>query len=111
MKTKQLELFEYKPICVPFKIFKVGHWIIFDNVKNRDFKKSKDNEEHYPLVIGMPTLYNSCYFGSEGICKIYTDDYLNSKLSIKEYLKVANFLKTNGKTYNKKLGKILNSSL
>ena len=111
MKAKQLELFENKPICVPFKIFKVTNWIIFDNVKNRDFKKSKSNNEHYPLVIGMPRLYNSCFFGSKDNCKVYGDDYQNSKLSIEEYLEVANFLKTNGKTYNKKLGKILNSSL
>ena len=109
MKAKQLELFENEPICVPFKIFKVSHWIIFDNVKNRDFKKSKSNNEHYPFAIGMST--NSCFFGSEHSCKVYADDYQNSKLSIEEYLKVANFLKTNGKTYNKKLGKILNSSL
>lgn len=94
-----------------FKIFKVSHWIIFDNIKNRDFKKSCSNREHYPLVIGMPTLYNSCFFGPKDNCKVYESDYRNSKLSIEEYLKVANFLKTNGKTYNKKFGKILNSSL
>ena len=110
MKEKQMKIFsenDFEPKKTYF--LKNSNWFFVDDVKrttSEDFMRSSSNREQYKMVANLTT--KDIYASNGAETNVLIGDRTAETITVWDYLKLAYFLKYNGKyIYNKKLGKCI----